>query len=83
MVAEYWRWRSESWKYSSADQFPWRHDVLYPICLEMRRQGVGRKLSEPELKSLARRQLEKWVKKVEQGYSIPRCNINMAVRRLA
>lgn len=45
--------------------------MFYHICIEMRRQGVGRKLSEVELKNLAVRQLEKWAKKVEQGYSIP------------
>ncbi|VXC86893.1 Replication protein (fragment) [Enterobacterales bacterium 8AC] len=71
VINEYWRWRNESWKHTSSEHFPWRHAVLYHICLEMRRQGVGRKMSEVELKNLAGRQLEKWVKKVEQGYSIP------------
>ncbi|WP_025118829.1 MULTISPECIES: replication protein P [unclassified Serratia (in: enterobacteria)] len=71
VVDEYWRWRNGAWRYNSSEDFNWKSDVFYHICIEMRRQGVGRKLSEVELKNLAVRQLEKWAKKVEQGYSIP------------
>lgn len=51
VMAEYKRWRNESYRYSGSDKYPWKQDVLYHICIEMRRTGVERNLTEGELKN--------------------------------
>jgi hypothetical protein len=71
VVAEYERWRNESWQYESSEKYPWKHPVLYQICIELRRVGVERKLRQNELAALAGRQLAKWAKQVAMGYSVP------------
>ncbi|NYA13655.1 replication protein [Serratia fonticola] len=71
VMAEHKRWRNESWRYESSESFPWKHPVLFQICTELRRAGVERKLGQSELVALAGRQLAKWAKQVEMGYSIP------------
>ncbi|WP_231604227.1 replication protein P [Brenneria goodwinii] len=71
VMAEYKRWRNESYRYSGSEKFPWRHPVLYHICIEMRRAGVERRMTAGELERLAERLLTKWVKTVNNGMSIP------------
>ncbi|KAA5936440.1 replication protein [Pantoea sp. Bo_2] len=71
VMSEYWRWRNETYRYGSAEHFPWRHDVLYQICTEMRRTGTERQMTERELEGLAGRLLAKWEKHVNSGFSIP------------
>nr|WP_157831376.1 MULTISPECIES: replication protein P [Enterobacterales] len=71
VMAEYKRWRNESYRYSSSDKFPWHHPVLYHICIEMRRAGVEKRMTTGELERLAERLLTKWVKNVSNGMSIP------------
>nr|WP_165367016.1 replication protein P [Serratia liquefaciens] len=71
VTAEYKRWKSESWRYNSSEQFPWKHPVLYHICVEMRREGVERKLTQPEMEKLAGTKLGRWEKKIASGYSVP------------
>lgn len=71
VMAEYKRWRNESYRYSGSDKYPWKQDVMYHICIEMRRTGVERNLTEGELKN--------WQKTYSRngpntanGFSIPR-----------
>ncbi|HFK1201465.1 TPA: replication protein P [Klebsiella aerogenes] len=71
VMDEYKRWRNESYRYSDSDRYPWKQDVLYHICIEMRRSGVERSLTEGELKKLAGKLLMKWTKHVANGFSIP------------
>jgi len=71
VVAEYHRWLNESWRYDGADNYPWRHPVLYTICREIRRATGDRKPTQGELSTLAGRQLAKWARQVEMGYSVP------------
>ena len=71
VMTEYQRWRNESYRFDSADQFPWRHPVLYQICTEMRRTGIERQMTEKELEGFAARQLVKWEKHVGDGGQIP------------
>lgn len=70
-MTEYHRWRNESWRFDSAESFDWRHPVLFQICPELRRAGIGRKLGHNELAALAGRLLAKWAKQAEMGFSIP------------
>jgi hypothetical protein len=65
------RWRNESYRYGGSEQFPWRHPVLYHICIDIRRAGVERRLTEQEQKKLAGTLLRKWEKKIAAGFSIP------------
>lgn len=71
VMAEYWRWRQESYRYDSADEYPWRHPVLYQICTEMRRTGTELRLTESELEKLAASQLARWEKHVTDGGELP------------
>ncbi|MCA6999520.1 replication protein P [Dickeya solani] len=71
VITEYQRWRNEGYRYSSSDKFPWRHPVLYHICIEMRRVGVERRMTNSELEHLAERLLTKWVKHASNGLSVP------------
>ena len=71
VMAEYKRWRNESYRYSGSDKYPWPQPVLYHICIEMRRTGVDRRMTENELQRLAEKLLTKWTKHVQNGFSIP------------
>lgn len=71
VMAEYRNWRNESYRYSGSDKYPWPQDVLYHICIEMRRSGVERQMTEAELRRLAERLLGKWTRHVGNGMSIP------------
>ncbi len=71
VMAEYKRWRNESYRYASSTEFPWRQPVLYHICIEMRRVGTERRMADVELERLAERLLAKWIKHVTHGMSIP------------
>lgn len=71
VMAEYHRWRSESYRYSHATQYPWRHPVLYHICIDLRRIGVERQMTGKELEALAARLLAKFEKGVAEGKQIP------------
>jgi hypothetical protein len=83
VMAEYKRWRNESYRYGSSDQFPWRHPVLYQICTEMRRTGIERRMTEKELEQLAASQLAKWEKHVADGHQIPPVRKQIAAPRHA
>jgi hypothetical protein len=80
VTAEYQRWKSESWRYSSSEQFPWRHPVLYHICVEMRREGIERRLTQPEMEKLASKKLSNWEKRITAGLSVPAIRKQIATR---
>lgn len=81
VMAEYKRWRNESYRYSCSEEFPWRHPVLYQICTELRRTGVERQMTQPELERLAASQLAKWEKHLEDGKPIPPVRKQIAAPR--
>ena len=81
VMTEYKRWRNESYRYSGSDKYPWKQDVLYHICIEMRRTGVERNLTEGELKKLAENLLTKWTKHLANGFSIPPIRQQLAAPR--
>lgn len=83
VMAEYKRWRNESYRYDSSEQFPWRHPVLYQICTEMRRSGVERQMTQTELEALAASQLAKWEKHLADGHPIPPVRKQIAAPRHA
>lgn len=62
VMAAYKRWRNESYRYACSEQCPWRQPVLYQICTELRRAGVERQMTQPELERHAASQLAKWEK---------------------
>ncbi|EBJ0776689.1 replication protein [Salmonella enterica] len=81
VMSEYRRWRNESYRYDSSEQFPWRHPVLYQICTELRRTGVERQMTEKELEVLAAKELAKWEARVESGMPIPPVRKQIAAPR--
>lgn len=81
IMAEYTRWRNESYRYDSSEVFPWRHPVLYQICTEMRRTGVERQLTQGEMEGLAARLLAKWEKHLTEGKPIPPVRKQIAAPR--
>lgn len=83
VMAEYWRWRKESFRYDSSEVFPWCQPVLYQICTEMRRRGVERQMTASELEGLAAQQLAKWEKHAADGKPIPPVRKQIAAPRHA
>lgn len=83
VMAEYKRWRNESYRYDSSEQFPWCHPVLYQICTEMRRSGVERQMTQTEMEALAASQLAKWEKHLADGHPIPPVRKQIATPRHA
>ncbi|WP_432653981.1 replication protein P [Salmonella enterica] len=81
VMREYRRWRNESYRYDSSEQFPWQHPVLYQICTELRRTGVERQMTEKELETLAAKELAKWEAHVESGMPIPPVRKQIAAPR--
>jgi len=71
VINEYQHWRNESYRYDSAEQYPWQHPVLYQICTELRWAGTERQLTEKEFETLAGKLLAKWEKHVSEGHRIP------------
>ncbi|STD21348.1 phage replication protein [Enterobacter asburiae] len=58
VMAEYRRWRNESYRYASTEEYFIArecHPVLYQICTELRRTGIERQLTEKELESAGSR----------------------------
>ncbi|QIU89342.1 replication protein [Yokenella regensburgei] len=84
VMAEYWRWRKESYRFDSTEQYfidRECHPVLYQICTEMRRRGVERQMTNSELEALAGSQLAKWEKHKSEGYPIPAIKKQIAAPR--
>ncbi|MCX8984822.1 replication protein P [Citrobacter portucalensis] len=81
VMAEYKRWRNESYRYSCSEEFPWRHPVMYQICTELRRTGVERQMTQPELERHAAGQLAKWEKHLVDGKPIPPVRKQIAAPR--
>lgn len=84
VMAEYWNWRNESYRYDSTEEYFIArecHPVLYQICTEMRRTGVERQMTRPELERLAASQLAKWEKYAEEGKPFPPVRKQIAAPR--
>lgn len=77
VMAENTRWRNESYRYESAEAFPWKHRVLYHICTSLKRRGIDFRLTESELREQAVKELEYWEKRARSGQPIPgvRCQL--------
>lgn len=71
VLAENKRWRNEFYRYNCAEEFPWRHPVLYQICIALKRKGIDYKFTEKELREQAGRELAYWEKRAEGGMPIP------------
>lgn len=71
VLAENKRWRNEFYQYSSTETFPWKHPVLYQICIVLKRKGIDFKLTEKELRDLAGKELAYWEKRAESGLPPP------------
>ncbi|WP_258089855.1 replication protein P [Serratia liquefaciens] len=65
VLAENKRWRNEFYQYNSTEAFPWKHPVLYQICIVLKRKGIDFKLTEKELRELAGKELAYWEKRAE------------------
>ncbi|EAO2819934.1 phage replication protein [Salmonella enterica] len=73
IMDEYWRWRKLVFRYPTSEQFPWRdkNPLYYHVCLELRRRGTERQLSEKELIRAAGDILHDWEKRALAGKPIP------------
>lgn len=86
VMDEYWRWRNESYRYASTEEYFISREcqpVLYQICTEMRRWGVERQMTSKELEMLAAQQLAKWEKHAADGKPIPPVRKQIAAPRHA
>lgn len=71
VLSEFKKWRNESFRYDNSEKYPWRHPVLYHICIELKRIGYERQLTPAELEKEAGKQLAKWEKRVADGKPVP------------
>ncbi|PVZ84841.1 replication protein [Serratia sp. S1B] len=71
VLAENKRWRDNFFRYNCTEAFPWKHPVLYQICIVLKRKGIEYKLTEKELRNLAGKELEYWEKRAKSGVPIP------------
>lgn len=71
VLAENKRWRNEFYRYNSTEAFPWKHPVLYQICIVLKRKGIENRLTDKELRELAGRELIHWEKRAKSGLPIP------------
>ncbi|CNB66278.1 Uncharacterised protein [Yersinia frederiksenii] len=71
VLAELKRYRNEFYKYSCAEEFNWRHPVLYQICVDLKRLGIEKRLTDTGLETQAGIELAKWQKRVASGVPIP------------
>ena len=81
VMAEYKRWSALAAPITMLPSLDWKQDVMYHICIEMRRTGVERNLTEGELKKLAENLLTKWTKHMANGFSIPPIRRQLAAPR--
>jgi hypothetical protein len=71
VLAENKRWRDNFFRYNCTEAFPWKHPVLYQICIALKRKGIEYKLTEKELRNLAAEELAHWEKRAKSGIPIP------------
>ncbi|WP_414162858.1 replication protein P [Superficieibacter sp. BNK-5] len=71
VMDEFWKWRKLVFRYPTSEQYPWSQPVMYHICLELRRRGVDRQMTERELLAEAGALLGSWERRVASGKPIP------------
>lgn len=71
VMDEFWKWRKLVFRYPTSEQYPWSQPVMYHICLELRRRGVDRQMTERELLAEAGELLGSWERRVASGKPIP------------
>ncbi|WP_194206775.1 replication protein P [Superficieibacter sp. 1612_C1] len=71
VMDEFWKWRKLVFRYPTSEQYPWSQPVMYHICLELRRRGVDRQMTEKELFAEAGELLGSWERRVASGKPIP------------
>ncbi|RLM26522.1 hypothetical protein BIY29_05550 [Brenneria alni] len=71
VMAEFRRYSKNRGQFSSAEEFPWSHPVMYWIVTDMRQAMYQYNHTDGELLKFAERQLSKWGKKILSGQPIP------------
>jgi hypothetical protein len=71
ILKEYKQWRNEDYRYGGSVEYPWKQPVLYHICIELKRVGYERRLTDKEFERFAEKLLAKWIKYVTSGLTVP------------
>jgi hypothetical protein len=71
ILKEYTQWRNEDYRYGGSVEYPWKQPVLYHICIELKRVGYERRLTDKEFERFAEKLLAKWIKHVSSGLTVP------------
>lgn len=71
VLAELKRYQNEFYKYNCSEEFDWSHPVLYPICMDLKRISIEKKLTLSGLETQAGIELAKWEKRAANGVPIP------------
>jgi len=70
VMEEFRKYNRNKYLHSCAETYPWRHDVLYWVICDLRREMIQKNLSEVELERRADKHLKRWAEKVRAGETI-------------
>ncbi|MFV8851576.1 replication protein P [Serratia fonticola] len=72
VMEEFKKYNKDRYLHSCAETYPWRHDVLYWIVCDLRREMIQKNLNDAELERQAEKHLKRWAEKVKAGEQIPK-----------
>lgn len=72
VMEEFRKYNRNKYLHSCAETYLWRHDVLYWVICDLRREMIQKNLSEVELERRADKHLKRWAEKVRAGDTIPK-----------
>lgn len=72
VMDEFRKYNRDKYRHSCAETYPWRHDVLYWIVCDLRREMIQKDLNDVELEKRAGKHLKRWAEKVKAGETIPK-----------
>lgn len=81
VMAEFQRYARERARYSTPEEFPWTHDVMYWVVLDVRHLMYQHNYTEAEVLRSIKSHMRKWEREISAGKIIPRPVKQLADKR--
>lgn len=81
VVAEFHRYARESYRYATPEDFPWTHDVMYWVVLDVRHLMHQHNYTDAEVLRSIKSHMRKWERELEAGREIPKPVMQLADKR--